>query len=220
MPKTIVIAGSSGLVGSHLLRICLSSQQVERVICLNRRKVMESDPKLEEQVVDFNHLVSLPDFPKADALCCCLGTTMKKAGSKEAFRKVDYHYALDLGKAAHNQGIAHFLLVSSLGASTKTGNFYLKTKGEIEEALTRLTFPVLTLVRPSFLLGERNENRLGENIGKWIFKTFDFLLIGPLKKYKAVHADTVARAMLNSILNERSGTTILESDQIAELGKE
>lgn len=220
MPKTIILAGSSGLIGSHLLQLCLESTQVAKVICLNRRKVLGEHPKLEERIIDFNHLVSLPDFPEADAVCCCLGTTMKKAGSKEAFRKVDYHYTLDLGKAARNQGIPHLLLVSSLGASTQTSNFYLKTKGEIEEALNRLAFPSLTLLRPSFLLGERKENRVAENIGKWIFQTFGFLLAGPLKKYKAIHANTVARAMLNSILKEKPGTMILESDRVAGLGKE
>ena len=148
-----------------------------------------------------------------DELYCCLGTTIKKAGSKENFRKVDYDMPLQMAKAAFKNGIKSYLLVSSVGANAESSNFYLRTKGEVEHAVKEVGFEKLIILQPSFLLGKRNEFRLGEKIGKIIFRFFELFLFGKLKKYQAVQAENVAKTMIY-LANAKYEKTVYQSDEI------
>jgi uncharacterized protein YbjT (DUF2867 family) len=148
-----------------------------------------------------------------------MGTTIKVAGSQDAFMKVDYTYVLNFAQLAKRNGIDKFIVVSSLGADKNSANFYLKVKGDVENDLTRLKFKNLIIVRPSMLLGDRKEFRLGELIGKKIMKGLAFLFVGKLKKYKAIEASTVAKAMLMLSKNELSDVAIFENARLLDLGK-
>lgn len=210
--KTAIIAGSTGLVGSHLLTQLLENENYSEVIALVRKPLLKSHIKLRYVIFDYKN----PDASvlKADDMYCCLGTTLKKAGSKEAQYEVDHDYPLIIAKLGKDQGIKKFLLVSSIGATVKTGNFYLKTKGKLEEDLKFLNFNSLIIFRPSFLLGDRSEFRFGEKIGIIFMKLISPFLIGKLKKYKAIHAKQVATAMINESIKNHSNYKIVENDMM------
>lgn len=210
-----IVAGSTGLIGSFLVSELVRDEDFTKVILLTRKQSSNSSNKINDKVVNFDELSKYDFDEQIDVAFCCLGTTMKKAGSKEAFLKVDYTYCLEFAKLVKKMGAKKFVLVSSLGASTNTSNFYLKTKGQIEEAIAELGFDSFIIMRPSMLLGDRNESRLGESIGKAVMTTFDFMIAGPFKKYKAIHAKTVAGAMLKASKDNFEGRVIFESDKIA-----
>jgi uncharacterized protein YbjT (DUF2867 family) len=151
---------------------------------------------------------------------CCLGTTIKKAGSQEAFRRVDYEYPLNVARLAAQWEDAHFLVVSSVGADAGSGVFYSRVKGELEKAVQALPLAGAHIFRPSLLLGERGEVRLGERMAAVAAKPLSLLLFGPLRKYRPIHARTVAQAMLRVAREGRRGVEILESNRIASLGGE
>lgn len=212
---TAIVAGSTGLIGSYLVDALQSDERYGEVVLLNRSAKIFNSNKVKEVLVDFNQLDNLTLEVKADVAFCCLGTTMKKAGSKDAFYKVDFTYCLEFAKLSKKQGAKKFILVSSLGADAKSSNFYLKVKGQTEEAIEQLGFEAFyVIMRPSMLLGDRKESRLGEAIGKAVMTTFDFLLAGPFKKYKAIHGKKVAAAMAKAGASEFEGKVIFESDNI------
>ena len=155
MSKTALILGSTGLTGSHLSDILLSGNYYDKVISFVRKATGTSHPKLTEHIVDFDNPDSYGDLVKGDDLYCCLGTTIKKAGTQEAFAKVDLEYPLNFARIAKQNGINQYLIVSSLGANPKSGNFYLRTKGQVEDGLRELGFAATVVVEPSFLLGDR-----------------------------------------------------------------
>ena len=199
--KTALIAGYTGLVGRELLNLLLASDKYQKVIAIGRRKLDIEHEKLVVTVVDFDHIdIEGP----VDDVFCCLGTTMKKAGSKERFRMVDFQYPLNLAIAGKNNGATTFVLVSASGANKNSLFFYNRVKGEIEEAIDRLAFGNYEVLRPSMLLGDRQETRIIEDIGKLFMKIFGFLFIGPLKNVKGVKASAVARAMIY-LANDGSG---------------
>jgi uncharacterized protein YbjT (DUF2867 family) len=184
-------------------------------IKLITRKPLHIDREtISEIVVDFDELNQFSQRLTADVVFCCLGTTIKTAGSEQNFRKVDYTYCLELAKAAKTQGAKQFILVSSLGADDKSSNFYLRTKGEIENAIAALNFDAFCILRPSMLLGDRKETRIGETIGKFFMQATGFLFAGPLKKYKAIDAKTVARCMVELAKSSEPGKMIFENDVI------
>ena len=141
---------------------------------------------------------------------------MKKAFVEAMFRKIDLDYLVHFAEIAKTNGIEQFVLISALGANSKSGNFYLKTKGEIEDALVKLNFHSLIILRPSILLGPRAEFRPAELIAKFFMRALGFLFIGPLKKYKGVHAQKVGRAMVHFAKQNLNGVRIVESDEINE----
>jgi uncharacterized protein YbjT (DUF2867 family) len=165
-------------------------------------------------LIDFDRLENYADLVKASDIYCCLGTTMKKAGSKEAFFKVDFTYPHQIAQMALKNGAERFLIVSSVGADPKSSNYYLRVKGEIEQAISRLTFTAIHIFRPSLLLGERGEVRLGEKIGMFSSKALSFLFIGQLKKYRPIEARVVAFAMTQVAKKKLEGVHIHESDKI------
>lgn len=217
MPRSALIAGGTGLVGSHCLQFLRASPEYASVTALVRKGTEINHPKLREQIVDFGSLV---DLPATEDLYCTLGTTIKKAGSQPAFGRVDLEYPIQVAERGLNAGAKQFLLVSSVGANSKSGNFYLRTKGELEDALGNLPFAALHIFRPSFLIGERKEPRTGEGIGVAISEALKFAMVGALRKYRPVHAKTVALAMLSAALRGSNGTHVYEYPKIEALARE
>lgn len=207
--KTALVVGATGLIGNLLTHRLVDSPAYEKVKVLVRHSLGWQHPHLQEIQYDFDHPNGL--LVQADDIYCCLGTTMKKAGSKEAFQKVDYQYPLDVAKRALVNQAQKFLLVSSMGANPNSSFFYNRVKGELERDLTALNYPTLLIFRPSLLLGERKEFRLGERIGEGLMKLLNPLIPG---KYKGVQVESVANAMLRKAQLELTGTHIFESDQL------
>ena len=217
MPKSALIAGGTGLVGSHCLQFLLASPEYASVTALVRRGTGIPHPKLREQIVDFDRL---PDLSRCDDAYCALGTTIKQAGSQAAFRRVDLEYPLRLSERVLAAGAKQFLLVSSVGANSSSSNFYLRTKGELEDALRQLSFTALHIFRPSFLVGERKEQRTGERIGMLLAEALKLTMIGGLRKYRSIRAETVARAMVKAASLGSAGVHIYEYDDIQRLAEE
>ncbi|MBK3517167.1 oxidoreductase [Carboxylicivirga marina] len=212
--KTALIAGPTGLVGQALLSFLLESNHYEKVIALIRRPLNNEHPKLIEQIIDFEQLENLRTEHTVDDAFCCLGTTIKNAGSKEAFTKVDYTYVIQLANWAERNNCRSFSVISSVGANSHTTNFYLQTKGHMEEAVSKLSIPSMHLFRPSLLLGDRNEFRLAEKLSEKIMYLFNPLLIGRFQKYRAIKATQVAQAMHNKAQEDIKGVRIYEGKEI------
>jgi uncharacterized protein YbjT (DUF2867 family) len=211
--RTAWLVGATGLVGSYVLRQLLASERYSRVVVLTRRSVNVEHPKLEQRLVDFDHLWGL-DLPPVEDVFCALGTTIKKAGSQQAFRHVDLDYPLTLANKAIACSGKQFLLVSSVGANASSRNFYLRTKGELEDAVSALPFRGIHIFRPSLLVGPRQESRPGERAGTVFMKIVSPLLIDGLRKYHSIAAEEVARAMVAAALSGGSGRKVYDYDRM------
>lgn len=209
-----MVFGGSGLVGTELLKLLISDSAYHTVISAGRRNLAIQHPKLKQIIIDFDQLESQQDLFTGHDVYCCLGTTIKKAKTKEAFRTIDFGYVTRIAAMAATNGIGNFALVSSIGTDKNSGNFYLRTKGEMEEVVGQFKFNTLVILRPSFLLGDRIEKRFGERIAKIAIQLFSPLLIGKLKKYRGIEAKAVAKKMMDMILESNTGTFIIESDLI------
>jgi len=219
-PRTALIAGASGLVGAKLLDLLLADPVVARVHSLVRRPSGRAGDKLAEHLVDFGNLAATAvDGPVGEAYCC-LGTTMRAAGSRDAFRTVDFELVVAFARLALRLGTASLTVISSLGADPESRSFYLRTKGEVERELIALGLPSLGIVRPSLLLGQRRELRIGERAGELGLRLASPLLKGSLARYRPVHARAVARAMADLGRRGEHGVHVLESDAIQRLGTE
>lgn len=194
LTKTALLIGATGLIGNQLLTKLLHSPFYSRVIVLTRRSLEVRNTKLTEVIFDFDR----PDASQvtADDIFCCLGTTIKKAGSREAFKKVDFEYPLKVAKLAKLNGASKYIIITAMGADPKSGIFYNRVKGEIESELKRLNFDSLHILQPSLLLGDRKESRTGEKVGEMLMAVFRPIMLGPLKKYRAIESERVANAML------------------------
>ena len=197
-PRTALIAGVTGLVGSLCLKQLLADPAYGQVIAISRRPVPESHPKLSQKIVDFDKLGPLTSIAADDAFCA-LGTTIRKAGSQEAFRKIDLGYSKAFAELALANGARQFALVSSVGANARSTNFYLRTKGEIEDAVKALPFTSVHIFQPSFLVGSRSEQRPGEGIGFALAKALQFAFISALRRYRPISASSVAAAMIAAV---------------------
>ncbi|MDB5033786.1 MAG: oxidoreductase [Chlorobi bacterium] len=213
--RTALIVGATGLVGRNCLEILLATGRYSGVTALARRELPVKHPRLIVHVIDFDRLEESRALLKADDIFCCLGTTIKAAGSREAFRKVDYSYPLDVARISREEGAGQFLLVSSSGASATSSIFYSRVKGELEEAIRALRYPSAGIFRPSLILGDRGEFRLGEKIATAIMKVVGPLLVGSLRKYRGIQARDIARSMVAIAERNLPGFTIYESDRIA-----
>lgn len=214
-----LIAGASGLVGRHLLEHLLAAPEYDRVVSLGRSKLDLAHPKLEQVLVDFSALDQVVGGLRCADAYCCLGTTIRQAGSRENFRAVDHAAVLAFAWTAQRQGAQRFFAVSSLGADPQARVFYNRVKGETEEALHVLDFPTLAIFRPSLLLGRRAQLRLGERAMAALLWLAEPLLVGRLRKYRAIEAAVVARAMLRCSFGEGArGLLIYSSDEIQDLG--
>ncbi|MBK5721732.1 oxidoreductase [Dysgonomonas sp. Marseille-P4677] len=217
MTKIAVIIGSSGLTGSQLLKTLLSSNVYHKVISFVRRSSKISHPKLVQYVVDFDNPQSYENLIEGNDMFCCLGTTIKKAGTEEAFEKVDLHYPIQFAKAAANKGIKQFSIISTLGANPKSGNFYLRTKGKCEDELRKLPFQSISIFRPSLLLGNRKEFRLGEKLAEYAMRILSVFLVGSLRKYRSISIKKVAYAMFQIAQQNTVGYHVYESDEISDM---
>jgi uncharacterized protein YbjT (DUF2867 family) len=188
------------------------------VIALVRRPLDLQHPKLRQIVVDFERLPSLPEFAGTDVFCT-IGTTMRQAGSREAFRKVDFDAELAYATTASQAGARQFILVSSIGANAQSSTFYLQIKGELEEAVKALPFRSIHIFRPSFLAGDRSSDRTAERLSTTVAKALDFAFIGKFRKYSPVEADDLAAAMLAVARKEDPGPHLYEYEQILLLAK-
>jgi uncharacterized protein YbjT (DUF2867 family) len=194
--RTAIMAGASGLVGEQCLRHLLARGLHEKVVAFVRGPLNITHKRLEQRTVDYERLGRMSAFPRAQDVFCCLGTTIKKAGSKAAFRLVDYEYIVRLAETSRRSGADHFFLVSAAGADPNSRIFYSRVKGEAERAVGRLGFAGLHVFRPSFLIGKRNERRPGEAIGIAAARLVSVALVGGARKYRPIRAETVARAMV------------------------
>lgn len=212
--KTALIAGATGLVGSELLKLLIENDAYKTIHVLLRRPMEIKSSKIVEHIVNFDELDKFDIDQKIDHVFCTLGTTIKKAKTKENFRKVDYDYVLALGEKSKEWKAEKFLLVSSLGANAKSAIFYNRTKGEIENALKQLELPHLFIFRPSLLLGNRKEQRTGEKTAINVYKVIAPLFFGPFKKYKGIEASQVAKGMMDTALHNTDHLKVLESNEI------
>jgi uncharacterized protein YbjT (DUF2867 family) len=215
--RSAVLLGASGMVGGFCLQALLADTWFARIAMLNRRELgVAPHPRVVQKIVSFENL-SPDDFAGAGDIFCALGTTMRKAGSKEAFRRVDLEYPLAAAKAARQAGARQFLVVSSAGADPGSGNFYLRTKGEVEQQLSTLGFQALHIFHPGLLLGTRKEFRLGERVMTALAPLLNLPLIGGLRRYRAISAEVVGRAMVAAAKKEDAGVFVYHYDEILAL---
>ena len=212
--KTALVLGGSGLIGSHCLHYLLNDEYYDQVEILVRRPLAIEHPKLIQHEINFDDLKNVLSKIKANDVYCCLGTTIKKAKSKTAFRTVDYTYPVEIAKLCRANGADQFLLVTALGANPKSSIFYNCVKGEVEESISKLDFKGVYIFRPSLLLGKRQESRPSEELTQKLFQWFSFGFKGPIKKYKPVEAKAVAFAMIQNAKTQHLGQQIIESSQI------
>jgi uncharacterized protein YbjT (DUF2867 family) len=220
--KSALLVGASGLVGGHCLLYLLEEPSYTKVIVLVRKPLIIVHDKLVQHVIDFSELETLGECLTAEDVYCCLGTTIKKAGTQEAFRKVDFDYPIKLAALTQHCGADQFLIVSSLGADPHSRIFYNRVKGDMEEAIRKMQFMAFHVFRPSLLLGERKEHRAGEKVGAVAMTALKPAMIGPLRKYRAIQARDVAKVMVRVAQMDLLGVNIFESQRIQEIadGKE
>ncbi|MBW4084224.1 NAD(P)H-binding protein [Paenibacillus sp. S150] len=219
MTRIALVLGATGLVGRALTEDLLNGQW-EEVRVLVRHPLKLRHPRLKQVIIDWEQLGQYKEqFAGVYAVFCCLGTTIKKAGSQEQFERVDLDYPLAAAALASACGVKQFLAVSSMGANAKSRTFYTRTKGKVEAGLIAAGFTGLHLFRPSLLLGEREESRFGERAASMVMKALDFAMIGKAAKYRAVPAAKVARAMMNIALADTRGVHIYTNDVIHVIGK-
>ncbi len=217
MSSTAVIAGATGLVGGECLGLLLN--RYDSVTSLVRKATGRQHPRLIERRIDFDRLDTI-EIPRGAHVYSALGSTIKKAGSEAAFRRVDFDYPKMLAGRAAAAGGARFILVSSVGADKTSGNFYLRVKGELEDAIAPMPLEAALFFRPSVLIGEREETRRGESIGIGVARVLAFALIGPLRKYRAIPAGTVAEAMVSAAASETPGVHAYHYDEILRLARD
>ncbi|KWX71727.1 nucleoside-diphosphate sugar epimerase [Paenibacillus riograndensis] len=219
MTRIAVVLGSTGLVGSALTEDLLNGEWAE-VRVLVRRPMKLRHPGLKQVIIDWERLAEYKEqFAGASAVFCCLGTTIKKAGSQENFERVDLEYPLAAAALAKTCGVKQFLAVSSMGANIRSRAFYSRTKGKLENGLGAIGFQGLHLFRPSLLLGDREESRPGERVAAIVMKALDFAMVGKAAKYRAAPAAKVARAMMNIAQADTGGVHIYTNEVIHVIGK-
>lgn len=215
--KIAVVIGATGLVGKQLVAQLLEHPSFTTVTVLTRRPLGIQNPKLKEHIIDFDNLSEYQKNISGDVLFSCMGTTIKKAKTKENQYKIDFTYQYETAKIAANNGVSNYVLVSSTGANSKSRAFYSRIKGELENAVTPLPFQKIRILRPSILLGNREESRLGEKMGMIVLGFFT-AIIPPLRKWRGISGTEVARAMIASSLDSSTEkVTVSELDEIFEI---
>jgi len=216
LKRTAIVFGATGLTGSNLAEELAETEVYDKILIFTRRKSQVSHPKFREIEFDITNIEAVKEEIKGDDLFCCLGTTIKKAGSQEAFRKVDLEAPAKIASIAAENGVNQFIVISSIGADPGSRNFYLRTKGQMEQAVQKEPFKAVVILRPSMITGKRNEYRLAEEAGKMIFRPLEKLLFGKLRKYCSIKSKTIARAMVNIALTPQD-KIVFESNEIQEL---
>ncbi|SDO89982.1 NADH(P)-binding [Paenibacillus sp. yr247] len=223
MGMTAIVAGGTGLVGRELIGLLLEDSAYDQVIALVRKNIQVShlrgNEKLVQIVTDYSNLDAIiePSVMEHAHVFCTLGTTIKKAGSQEQFRKVDLEYPIKLGEIASQGKADAFAIVTAMGASRTSSIFYNRVKGEVEQGLKALNLRALYMLRPSLILGDRDEVRVGEKLGSLVSRAISPLLIGRLRTYRPIHAKIIATGLIKSAKSGQAGAHVLLSAQIAEL---
>jgi uncharacterized protein YbjT (DUF2867 family) len=212
-----LVLGATGLVGRRCLDLLLGDGAYGRVVVLARRLAPREHPKLHWHVADLARVHEYGRLLGVDDVFCCLGTTIRAAGSREAFYRVDFGYVVGAARATAESGARQLLLVSALGADDRSRVFYNRVKGEAERAIRDLPFPATQIFRPSLLLGQREEFRLGERVAALALTPLSFLLSGKARKYRPVPANAVAKAMVRVAKLVPPGVNVFESDRIVAL---
>jgi uncharacterized protein YbjT (DUF2867 family) len=215
--RTALIAGASGLIGGHCLTLLLENENYSNVISIGRRALDITHSKLEQHVVDFNKLENYEDLFKVNYVFCCLGTTIKTAGSKEKFRLVDSVFPIKMAQLAQSNDVEVYSIVTAMGANAKSSIFYNQVKGEVENELETLDIPTVHILQPSLLLGDRNESRTGEAIAQAIFKVINPIFVGKLKQFKGIPGKRVAEKMVALANNGSKGYQKHPSDLLWEV---
>lgn len=213
MGRTAIVLGATGLTGSLLLESLLSNTSYSKVIAFVRSEMEISHPKLIIRQVNLLQLLDYKNQFVGDVVFCCIGTTKAKTPDKNLYREIDYGIPANAAKICEINGISNFIVISSMGANSKSSVFYSRIKGEMEEAVLSTKINLIYILRPSIIIGKRNEFRLLENISKLAMKAIDLLLVGSLKNYRSINAKTIAEAMINLDL-KGFNKTIIESEQI------
>jgi uncharacterized protein YbjT (DUF2867 family) len=220
MARTALLVGATGLVGGHCLRRLLDDAAWSKVTAVVRRPLGRAHEKLVEVVTSFDRLAERADALRGDDVFCCLGTTIKVAGSQAAFRQVDHDHVLELARLARANGAKRFALVSSVGADVGSLGFYLRVKGETERDVAALGFEQVELLRPSFLVGERRESRPAERVAIAVARPLAGLTLhGPLRVYRPIEADTVAAAMIGALRAGTPGVHVRTYDALVDLAR-
>jgi uncharacterized protein YbjT (DUF2867 family) len=214
--RTAIIAGATGLVGQSCVRRLSSDPTYSQVVALVRKRSLATTANLIERVVRFDSL-DLSDIAPGADVYCALGTTIRIAGSQPAFRHVDFGYVVELARKSAESGARQFAVVSSVGADASTRNFYLRTKGDMEAAISSMPFHAVHIFRPSLLLGNRPQPRPGERIAIALAAPLKFTLVGTLRKYRAIEADTVAAAMIAACREAAPGVHVHHYDDMRKL---
>ncbi len=212
--KSALIIGASGLVGGHCLEMLLQQEIYGKVIALVRHPLERVHPKLIQHVIDFEKLEQYQEQIKGDDIYCCIGTTIQKSPNQKEYFKIDYHYPYEIGKIALANGAEQYSLISAISANSKAIFFYSRVKGQLEEAICQLNFKSVYILRPSYLIGKRKEFRSIEKLGAFVLKVLSPLLQGPLKKYRAIEAKMVAKAMVQLSMQHTPGIHIYSGDEI------
>ncbi len=211
--KIALLVGATGLVGSELLTQLLVHPNYKEVVALVRRPLDQKHPKLRQEIIDFDQLDATK--VQGDDVFSALGTTLKKAGSKDAQYRIDCMYPAQIGLLARQNGAKQYLLVSALAANADSSNFYLRTKGDLEGKIKALNFDHFVTARPALLLGDREDVRLGEVIGAAISRLFKPIIP---RKYQAIAASKVATALISLANQDLQGFQIVESDMLQKYG--
>ena len=213
MKKTAIILGATGLTGSILLNKLLKDDSFEKIKLFSRSSAEKNSPKIEEHLIDMFQLEDHSDTFKADVVFCCIGTTKAKTPDKATYKKIDYGIPVAAAKLAKKNGIKTFIVISVMGADANSSIFYNKTKGEMQRDVVKQNIEKTYVLEPSLIVGDRNENRFGENVAIFFMKTFGFLIP---KKYKMIKAETIAEAM-RVLAKEGYSENIISSEKIKEI---
>ena len=215
--KTALIFGSSGLIGNHLLELILKDNNYNKIKLFVRSDLTDVNSKIEIIKTDFNNIENHKDKIVGDDCFFCIGTTRKNTPDKNEYIKIEYNLPIEVAKIAKSNSVNNFIYISSLGANSNAASLYLKNKGQTEQELIKLNFMNLSILRPSILLGNRKENRVGEKIGIFAMKTLSPLFLGNMKKYKPIKVEYVSKAMLQ-VAQKDYQKNIFESDEIVKIG--
>lgn len=218
MKHTVLLVGASGEIGRRLTNKLIADNSIGEIHLVNRRKLNINHENVVEHLVDFEHLTEQSFNLSFDLAFCCLGSTIKQAGSEHAFFHVDHDHCVNFAQLALKHQCHNLSIISSLGANATSNNFYLQTKGKMEESIKSMDWPSLLIFRPSLLIGQRSEFRIGERLGGLIMKIIAPLMLGPLKQYRPINMDTVASAMCCLATTGNSGKRVIESQEIELLG--
>jgi uncharacterized protein YbjT (DUF2867 family) len=216
--RSALVLGATGLVGGHCVELLLADPAYARVAVLVRRPLGRAHPKLAEHVAELERMEERPELFAVDDVFCCLGTTIRKAGSQEAFRRVDVEYPARAARLAASQGARHFLLVTAVGADAGSRVFYNRSKGEAEAAVSAAGVPGVAIARPSLILGDRAERRPAEALAQRVMGSLGFLFAGPLRRYRAIRGEAVARALVRLAKEGVAGVRVVENEELQRLG--